>query len=174
VIEGIELPIVREQRKVAEAYPVRLRRWIEGQQQNRQRSARTYASLDEAELRMKEHNPGIDMETIAHLVRHGVIHRAEGGFSWKYDDACRQRAPEDAHGLDLDDILSAIRCPTLLAYGEGSWIPLPPAERLARIANHSLITFSDASHWLHHQRRAEFLAALTTFLQTFFERCSHA
>jgi len=174
VIEGIELPIVREQRKRSEPYPARLRRWIAGQQQNRERLPRIYSSLAEAEARMKEHNPDIDAETIAHLVRHGTTNRAQGGFSWKYDDACRQRAPEDAHGNDLDEILSGVQCPTMLAYGEASWIPVPPPERLARISDHHLVTFPDASHWLHHQKRQDFLAALTTFLQNFSERHSHA
>lgn len=174
VIEGIELPIVREQRRLAEAYPARLRRWITGQQENRHRLPHIYASLAEAEARMREHNPGIDSGTIMHLVRHGMIHREQGGFSWKYDDACRQRAPEDAHGLDLDDILSAIQCPTMLAYGEASWIPVPPAERLARIADYRLVTFPDASHWLHHQKRDAFVVALNTFLQTSSERHIHA
>ncbi len=164
VIEGIELPIVREQRTLSEPYPVRLRRWIAGQQQNRDRIPRVYGSLAQAEARMKKHNAGIDTDTIAHLVRHGMTHRADGGFSWKYDDACRQRAPEDSHGLDLDDILSAIQCPTMLAYGEASWIPVPPAERLSRIADHRVVTFADASHWLHHQKRDAFLVALNAFL----------
>ena len=174
VIEGIELPIVREQRSLSEAYPLRLRRWIAGQQENRGRLPRVYGSLAEAETRMKEHNAGIDAGTIAHLVRHGVTRQARGGFCWKYDDACRQRAPEDARGLDLDDILSAIRCPTMLAYGEASWIPVPPAERLARIADHRVITFPGASHWLHHQKRDAFMAALDAFLQTSSERYTHA
>ena len=53
-----------------------------------------------------------------------------GGWQWKYDDAARLRAPEDADGIDLDQILDAITCPVMLAYGTGSWVPIPSAERL--------------------------------------------
>jgi pimeloyl-ACP methyl ester carboxylesterase len=165
-IEGIELPIVRDQAKAPKSYPVRLRQWIDGQRRNRQRTPRTYVSFAEASARMAEHNPGVDAETIAHLAFHGIIRNADGGWRWKYDHACRNRAPEDAHGVDLDEILAAIACPTLLAYGAESWIPEPSADRLARIADHRLVRFPGASHWLHHQSRAAFLTALTEFLDT--------
>ncbi len=173
VIEGVELPIVRDQREMATPYPARLRAWIEGQQQNRQRLPRAYATVVEAEARMAQHNPGIDAATIAHLVWHGMVRHADG-LSWKYDDACRMRAPEDAHGIELDEILDAVACPTLLAYGEASWISVPPPERLARLRDHCLVTFPGASHWLHHQSRAAFLAALTSFLDTSTESQPHA
>jgi pimeloyl-ACP methyl ester carboxylesterase len=166
VIEGIELPIVRDQRKAAQPYPARLRQWIEGQRVDRRRSPKTYASIAAAQARMAEHNPGIDADTISHLTRHGVIAETDGRWRWKYDHGCRQRAPEDAHGIDLDEILSAIACPTLLAYGEESWIPVPPPERLARIGDHRLILFPGVNHWLHHQSRGAFLAVLTDFLET--------
>ncbi len=166
VIEGIELPIVRDQKKAPQPYPRRLREWIDAARDNRQRTPRRYASIADAMTRMAAHNPGIDAETITHLTRHGVIAEASGGWRWKYDDAARHRAPEDAHGLDLDEILAAIACPTLLAYGEESWIPVPPAERLALLRDHRLIRFPGASHWLHHQSRAEFLTALTAFLDS--------
>lgn len=165
-IEGVELPIMRDQAKAPKPYPVRLRQWIDSQRRDLQRTPRIYANVAEAAGRMAQHNPGMDAETIAHLAQHGVTRTADGGWRWKYDDACRNRAPEDAHGVDLDEILAAIACPTLLAYGGDSWIPEPAADRLARIADHRLVRFPGASHWLHHQSRAAFLAALTDFFET--------
>lgn len=165
-IEGVELPIIRDQRAAPKAYPTRLRQWIDGQRRDRQRRPRIYASIADAAARMAEHVPGMDADTIAHLAHHGVTRMAQGGWRWKYDDACRNRAPEDAHGVDLDEILAAITCPTLLAYGTASWIPIPASERLARIADHRLIRFPGVSHWLHHQSRAAFVAALTDFFDT--------
>ena len=74
------------------------------------------------------------------------------------------RPPEDAHGIDLDEMLDAISCPVLLAYGEDSWIAPPPPERLARLRRHRLVTYPRASHWLHHQARDPFFADLVQFL----------
>lgn len=164
VIEGIELPLVRDQRAKPTPYPQRLRKWIDNQRERRSRSPRYYATVAEAEARMVSAHKDIDFPTLAHLTRHGLIADAGRGLRWKYDNAFRFRAPEDARGNDLDEILDAIACPALLAYGEASWIPVPPPERLSRIRDHRLVTFPAASHWLHHQSRAAFLAALTDHL----------
>ena len=166
IIEGIELPIIRDQRRAVTPYPVRLRQWIGNQRENLSRTPRYYSTIGEAQARMAEAHPAIDSETLAHLTRHGLIARPEGGWHWKYDNACRFRAPEDAHGVDLDQTLAAVACPTFLAYGEASWIPLPPAERLAKLRDHRIVTFAGASHWLHHQAREPFLNALAAFLPT--------
>jgi len=163
-IEGIELPVIRDQQKKPTPHPLRLRQWIEDQRDRRTRGPRYYATLGEAQARMAEQNPGIDGDTIAHLTFHGTIAQAGMGIRWKYDNACRFRAPDDAHGVCLDEILDAIACPTWLAYGDASWIPLPPADRIARLKRHRLVIFPGASHWLHHQAREPFLTELANFL----------
>lgn len=163
LIEGIELPIMRDQRNRPQTYPQRMRDWLDKEAAREQRAPRVYESHAEAIARMAQEHPTIDADTLTLIVRHGM-RPCEGGFVWKYDNACRHRAPEDAHGRDVDELLAAIACPTLLAYGEQSWIPIPPRERLARLEGHHLVTFPRAGHWLHHEARAPFLDALSTFL----------
>jgi len=163
-IEGIELPIVRDQRRDPKPHPIHLRRWIESVRQRRDRTHRYYSTRDEARHRMAAEHPVIDAETIAHLVHHGTIHVSGKGYRWKYDNACGLRAPEDANGLDLDDMLDAIECPVMLAYGDASWIPVPPENRLNRLKKWHLVTFANASHWVHHQARQPFLENLDNFL----------
>lgn len=164
VIEGVELPIVRDQRREPLPYPQRSRRWIEERRAARDRSPRHYETIAQAEARMAEQHPAMDAETIAHVTRHGLIAEAGKGLRWKYDNACRLRAPDDAHGLDLDDVLDAITCQTLLAYGEASWIPVPPRSRLGLLRDHQVVTYPGASHWVHHQAREPFLRTLEDFL----------
>jgi pimeloyl-ACP methyl ester carboxylesterase len=164
-IEGIELPIVRDQRLNPTTYPLRMRAWVEAERHHRTRAPHTYANLADAEARMTEEQPTLNADTIAHLVRHGVVSTSDDRLQWKFDNAARRRAPEDADGHDLDEILAAVDCPTLLAYGEASWIPVPPPERLALIRDHQLVTFPAASHWLHHQSRDAFLSTLLPFLE---------
>lgn len=164
VIEGIELPIIRQQRSNPTPYPNRLRQWIEDGRSRRGGGPRYYATIGEATARMAEQNPGFDDETVEHLTVHGVIAVAGKGLTWKYDNACRHRAPDDAHGVDLDEVLDAISCPVLLAYGDASWVPTPPADRLAHLRRHRLVTFPDVSHWLHHQARPAFFTAIAAFL----------
>lgn len=173
-IESVELPIVREEREAPTPFPERLAAWIAAERDLRRRPPRSYGSFAEAEVRMAEGQPDLDTDTIAHLVRHGMFHQADGSLRWKYDNAARRRAPDDADGRDLDQTLAAITCPTMLAYGEASWIPLPPPERLARIRDHRIVAFPGASHWLHHQSRAAFLAALNPFLDVSIKGHHHA
>lgn len=174
VIEGIELPIVRDERANPKSFPERLRGWIESESERRKRTARGYATRADAERRMAQEQPGFDAATIAHLVEHGLVLGSDGAWRWKYDNAARLRAPDDADGRDLDQTLAAIRCPTLLAYGLDSWIPLPPAGRLALLHDHRVATFPNAGHWLHHQARDAFLAKLTAFLDSPKQGPSHA
>uniref|UniRef100_UPI0035CBECFE alpha/beta fold hydrolase n=1 Tax=uncultured Sphingomonas sp. TaxID=158754 RepID=UPI0035CBECFE len=174
VIEGIELPIIRDERAAPIPFPNRMRTWIKAEGERRGREARGYATIADAERRMVEAQPDIDCKTVAYLAEHGVIRAADGLWRWKYDNAIRLRAPDDPDGCDLDQTLAAIACPTLLAYGEASWIPLPPPERLALICDHRIVRFPDASHWLHHQARAAFIAAVRTFLNISTKGPDHA
>lgn len=174
VIEGVELPIVRDQQRAPRSYSQRLRDWTADERERRQRQSRRYATLADATARMAEAQPGIDAATIEHLAQHAVVAVADGGFTWKYDNAARFRAPEDADGRDLDAALAAIRCPTLLLYGADSWIPVPAEARLALLRDHRVVRFAGAGHWLHHQCRDAFVKSLRTFLDPVIESSDHA
>lgn len=173
-IESIELPIVRDQMAEPKAYSARLRTWVEAERERRRRRPRSYATLDAAVERMRQGQPELDVATVRHLTEHALTCDADGGWRWKYDNAARVRAPDDASGRDLDAALDAISCPTLLCYGDASWIPLPSAERLGRIVDHRVQMFPGASHWLHHEARDVFVATLSAFLDLQTERPVHA
>jgi pimeloyl-ACP methyl ester carboxylesterase len=173
-IECVELPIVRDDQVNPKPFPVRLRGWIEDERKRRARQPRSYPSFAAARERMQEEQPLLDAATIAHLAKHAIVSNPDGSVRWKFDPAVRPRAPEDAKGHDLDDILDAIECPVLLAYGDASWIPIPGEKRLARLRDHRVITFAGASHWLHHQCREEFLREMREFLKARFESQYHA
>lgn len=163
-IEAIELPIVRDQRVEPQVYPRRLRKWIEEERARSIRLPKSYKTIADAEQRMAQVYPNFDDDTVKHLVAHGLTEIPGGRWQWKHDNAARLRAPEDAEGRDLDEMLAAIACPTLLAYGDASWIALPPQQRLDLIKNYRLVLFPGVSHWLHHEARSEFLRVLTNFL----------
>ena len=163
-IEAIELPIVRDQRVKQQAFPGRLRSWIDDERARSIRRPKQYETIADAERRMAIAHPTFDEETIGHLVAHGLTSIPGGRWRWKHDNAARLRAPEDAEGRDLDEMLTAIACPTLLAYGDSSWIAPPPQNRLDLIRNHHLVRFPDVGHWLHHEARSDFLTTLSNFL----------
>ena len=169
-IECIELPAMREYRAQPRPFPQQLRSWADTVQHLRTRRPRTYASIAELEARMRSENPDLTEETVCHLARHGAIVDSGGVWRWKFDPSARLRPPEDARGMDIDEMLEALACPVLLAYGTKSWVPLPPDERLAKIRQLTLVHFPGASHWLHHTSRGDFIAAIRQFLSTLPER----
>jgi pimeloyl-ACP methyl ester carboxylesterase len=164
-IEAIEPPIVRDQRVAPQAFPRRLRNWIDEERARSNRLAKSYGSIAEAAQRMAQAHPKLDHETVIHLTKHGLTAMPGNRWQWKHDNAARLRAPEDAEGRDLDELLAAIACPALLAYGETSWIAPPPKPRLDLIQNHRLVLFPGVGHWLHHEARTDFLTTLTIFLK---------
>lgn len=165
-IECIELPIQRDHRATPRPHPAHLRAWIDSERQRRRRAPRHYATLADCELRMHAENRGLSDATVAHLARHAVIANTDGSWRWKYDNAARMRPPDDVDARDLDEMLDAIACPVLLAYGTASWVPLPPHERLSRIRQLSLVEFPGSSHWLHHTSREDFTSAVRSFLSS--------
>jgi pimeloyl-ACP methyl ester carboxylesterase len=173
-IECIEMPIVRDERLAPKPYPERVRAWMDSVRSSRDRHARGYPSLADAAARMQQEQPEVDPDTIAHLARHALLAKSDGTLRWKFDQATRLRPPDDADGRYLDQLLAAIECPVQLYYGTGSWVPFPPAERVALLRNLSLVTIPDVSHWLHHQARETYIAELNSFLAIHHRGLSHA
>jgi len=173
-IECIELPIIRDERREPVAFARRLRDWTQTERSRRVRTARSYATIDDACARMADGQQTLDGDTVTHLVRHAVLADPDGGWRWKYDNAARFRPPDDANGSDLDSCLAAIDCPVLLCYGEASWVPLPQADRLAKLRGNRIVMFPNAGHWLHHQARAAFETELQSFLHLNFGSQFHA
>jgi pimeloyl-ACP methyl ester carboxylesterase len=155
---------LRDEKAEPKPQPQRLREWMKSVRLSRERRPRSYASLAGAMVRMQTEQPLVDSETIEHLARHGMRANPDGSLSWKFDQATRLRPPDDASGRALDQILAAIACPVQLFYGTSSWIPMPPAERMALLRNLNVVTVPDVSHWLHHQARETYIAKLSAFL----------
>ncbi|WP_225008845.1 alpha/beta fold hydrolase [Novosphingobium percolationis] len=163
-IECIELPIQRDEAAQPTPYPVRLRQWIERRQAAAGRDMRHYATVDDASARMQREQPTLSPEIIGELARHAVAFDLGKGWRWKFDPRVKRRAPEDQHGTDLDQLLDAVACPVLLAYGDASWVPLPGPARLAHLKNHAISHFAGGSHWLHHEFHERFVSEALAFL----------
>ena len=173
-IECTELPIVRDERAAPKTHPERMRAWMETVRSSRDRQARNYPSIADAAARMQQEQPDIDPATIGNLARHALSTNPDGSLRWKFDQATRLRPPDDANGRNMDQMLAAIECPVQLFYGTASWVPLPPAERVALLRNLSLVTIPDVSHWLHHQARDRYITELSSFLADHHKGTSHS
>jgi len=96
---------------------------------------------------------------------HGANQNEDGTYSWKFDNYVRAWPPYDMRGADIQLLWSRITCPTLLLYGKESRAGNPAEDgRAAHFASARVIGVDGAGHWLHHDRLAEFLRIVRSFL----------
>jgi len=140
--------------------------WIERRRVLSGRPSRRYASFDEAMKRMRDANHYLSDEQLQHLTLHAVRRNEDGTWSWKFDPYVWLQSPVDLQVEELHLLWSSIDCPTLLCYGEKSWASNPEQDgRAAHFRRARTVTFSDAGHWLHHDRRETFIETLQAFLR---------
>ncbi|MCA8905703.1 MAG: alpha/beta hydrolase [Hyphomonas sp.] len=164
-IEGLgpSPKIMAERAKVSVAQ--RMREWIDQKRAAAGRTPRKYPNLETAYQRMKEENSYLSDEQARHLTIHGISQNEDGTYSWKFDNYFRVMTPYDLPQEQVEDLWGAIACPTLLLYGEKSWASNPAEDgRLQRFRNADVKLYSDAGHWLHHDKLDEFVADLNAFL----------
>lgn len=143
----------------------RMHRWIGRQRELAGRVPRRYESIEEAQLRMQAVNPGLSAELAWHLTRHGVSRNEDGTYSWKFDNHLRVSPPLDMTRAEIQELWGRIACPTMLVYGGRSWASNPQTDgRLAHFRNATVAVIEQAGHWVHHDRAAEFIALLRSFL----------
>lgn len=147
-----------------EASPVdKLRAWLDSVERLARRPVRGLADLDDAVRRMRAQNPELD-ETIARFLAEKSTVRTEDGLRWRFDPLHRTTGPMPFDGARFRAFLQAIRCPTLVVWGERS--PMRPSdatERLGLIAEAREAILPGAAHNLHHERPDELAAVLTGF-----------
>lgn len=163
VIEGLALPpyVTARSWDLSRRY----RAWIEERRDMSGRTARRYASIDEALARMMAENSSLSAAQARHLTIHGVKQNEDGSFSWKFDNYVRSFAPIDATDADLAALWERIACPSLLIHGAESWAPDPSADgTLDAFGRVRLEIVEGAGHWVHHDRPDVFLDLVESFL----------
>ena len=143
----------------------RMQIWIDEQRKLAGRSARRYASIEEAFKRMQAENKHLTPAQARHLTQHGVNQNEDGTYSWKFDNYVRVFPPYDMRKADLELLWSRIACPTLLIYGKESWASNPRDDgRVEHFKNADVVSFAGAGHWVQHDKLPEFIALMRTFL----------
>jgi pimeloyl-ACP methyl ester carboxylesterase len=161
-IEGLGPP---PSMMVDKAVEERLDEWIRTMELLASRQPRRYASLVEAEARMREANPRLSSELAAHLTVHGTMRMEDGTYTWKFDNYVRAWGPNRYDREAVQRLWSRISCPVLLVRGAESWAENPVADgRAAHFSDYRYVEFEGAGHWVHHDRLDGFLVELERFL----------
>jgi pimeloyl-ACP methyl ester carboxylesterase len=143
----------------------RITEWVAQLDRIAEQKTRGYRTIAEAAERMSAHNKRLTPEQALHLASQGVKRNADGGYSWKFDEYQKARAPYRLSPDDHITLWSRITCPTLLLRGNESFLPDPAtAGVLAHFRQAHLVTITGAGHWLHHDKLDEVLDVLRPFL----------
>lgn len=143
----------------------RWRDWIEKKRAAAGRSPKRYPSIEAALARMQEENRYLTEEQARHLTVHGVSQNEDGTYSWKFDPYLNVWSFTDLPQNEIEQLWSAIECPTLLLYGAKSWASNPEKDgRIRHFRQATVKVYDDAAHWLHHDQFDIFMADLRKFL----------
>ncbi|MDE2361252.1 MAG: alpha/beta hydrolase [Hyphomicrobiales bacterium] len=143
----------------------RIAKWVDQLDKLDGREARRYASVAEAATQMSKRNKRLAPELALHLASHGARQNADGSYSWKFDPYQRVMAPHRLWAEDHTTLWARITCPTLLLMAGDSFLGASKSTDLAGYFRNARIeTIADAGHWLHHDRPAETIGAITRFL----------
>ena len=100
-------------------------RWIDQLDRIGEREPSTFRTIEEASQRLSARNKRLTPALALHLARHGVRQDADGLYRWKFDHHLRARAPYRLSPDDYIGLWSRITCPTLLMWGDESYLPDP-------------------------------------------------
>lgn len=158
-IEGLGRIWERERRPAHE----RMRAWIESMHRLEGRTLHIYPTIEAATARMREVNRHLSPELAHFLTEHGV-RRAEGGFTWKFDNYTHAGSPYEFNMEDARDLWNQITCPMLILWGKESWGSRPVKMDLSAFHNYRAVEIDDAGHWLHHDQFETFMGHVNAFL----------
>ena len=164
-IEGLGMSPKMLAERAAQSAQYRLQEWIGSLRKLSGRAPRRYPSQEEAFQRMQEENPHLSPSQARHLTLHGINQNEDGTYSWKFDNYVRAFPPFGISPAEVQELWSAITCPTLLIRGTESWASDPIKDgRAAHFRNARVVSVEGAGHWVHHDRLDEFLALVRDFL----------
>ena len=131
--------------------PTRVRNWLAGWRHMRNKSPRTYDSLEAAAEQLMRHDPLLARDLAMKLAEHGTRVTGDGRISFKHDPLHLTPAPypfQLAHGKEF---WNAITCPVMFIEGSASTFRFGAAENERRAA-----MFATGEHVQGGTRRFEF------------------
>jgi len=164
-IEGMGPSPAMMAERTARKATERMRSWVAETRKLAGRIPRRYPTIEDAFHRMQAENRHLTEAQARYLTLHGAMQNEDGTYSWKFDNYVRSFSPADLAPDDLRELWGNIGCPILLVNGAESWASNPEEDgRASYFQNAKVVELEGAGHWVHHDKLAEFLAAVRAFL----------
>jgi pimeloyl-ACP methyl ester carboxylesterase len=149
--------------------PERIATWTAAWKKVRERSPRSYASVDEAAERIVEHDPLVTREVARLLAEKGTTPALGGRIRFKHDPLHATPGPYGFSLAVATQFWSRVRCPTLLVEGAQSVFRHAPDEEKRRVDSFAAaprkVTIEGAGHMMQRHQPARMAEALRTFLE---------
>jgi len=161
LLEGIHAP-------EASPGPARVRDWITSWRRVREHAPRTYASVQEAAARLRQHDALLREDLALELAQHGTRETSEG-WVFKHDPLHLTRGPYPFRVDWAEPLWRAITCEVLLVDGGESRLHLASADRERRLAcfpSARMATVPGAGHMMQRHQPEALSRLLLEFLTT--------
>ena len=126
LLEGLGPPETKE------PMPARVATWLAAWKKVRERSPKSYASVDEAAARIVEHDPLVSKEVARFLAEKGTTTALGGRIRFKHDPLHATPGPIGFSLATAEQFWRRVKCPTLLVAGAQSMMRHGPAEEARR------------------------------------------
>jgi pimeloyl-ACP methyl ester carboxylesterase len=162
LMEGLGPPEARD------APPARLRTWIKAWGDVRQKTPRSYASVEEAAARLRAHDPLLTEALSREVAEKGTTPALGGRVRFKHDPLHLTPGPYGFSLAFAGSFWGAVKCPTLLVEGAESGMRHAPEEvarRVACFADARQASVVGAGHMMQRHQPAAVAALLVDFLK---------
>jgi pimeloyl-ACP methyl ester carboxylesterase len=148
--------------------PRRVASWISAWERVVDRVQRSFATVEEAAERLREHDELLDASLALELARRGTNVGDDGRLRFKHDPLHTTLGPYGGFQLEIARrFWTAIACPVLLVEGGASTMRLAPEETERRVAcfrDLSRATIGGAGHMIQRHRPRDLAGVIDTFL----------
>jgi pimeloyl-ACP methyl ester carboxylesterase len=161
LLEGLGPPESKE------AMPARVATWLAAWKKVREKSPKSYATVEEAAARIAEHDPLVSAETARFLAEKGTTAALGGRIRFKHDPLHATPGPWGFSLAVAEQFWRRVRCPTLLVAGAQSMMRHTPSEEARRIkcfqhARRAIV--EGAGHMMQRHQPKKLGEVLRTFL----------
>ena len=148
--------------------PERMLSWISAWERVNDRPQRSYASVEEAAQRLREHDRLLSVELSSELARRGTSEGEDGRLRFKHDPLHATLGPYGGFQLEIAiRFWRRIECPTLLVEGGVSELRHAPDEMARRTGAFNDLqraVLDGAGHMMQRHQPERLSRLLTTFL----------
>jgi pimeloyl-ACP methyl ester carboxylesterase len=148
--------------------PERVAAWIRGWERARTMGARTYATVEDAAARLRQHDSRLDPALALRLAEKGTTPDPGGGLRFKHDPLHATLGPYGGFQLDVAArFWRRVSCPTLHVHASDSEMHLAEGEldrRLDCFPNLTRRALEGAGHMMQRHKPSELAAMIAEFV----------